>query len=295
MAEDSTEEIKVDSPRKPLEPVGDGVSEELRTIYAQLLAEFERINAIHADQLEGVSWNLDKEKKIYTVGEYNAWLSTYKVSRAAYNQRFAGSIETIDVVRAKLDRMQEENEKYEKEHPDVECPDVPEMEDNVVVDNSLAYYLWDGASGQATPTADPGMRALLTRQRTQSISFVVVGEAPRHKKCLPMFVDAAHHSELPDQFSQFDWVSSSDELCEYCEEKGAFAFSLKDEQRYKRRPSPVKAQASISRWETAIISIAILSTGIILKSMMRRGFTKARCPTPAFWIRRKPMQPSAYK
>ena len=129
MAEESTEEIKVDSPRKPLEPVGDGVSEEQRTIYARLLAEFERINAIHADQLEGVSWNLDKEKKIYTVGEYNAWLSTYKVSRAAYNQRFAGSIETIDVVRAKLDRMQEEDEKYEKEHPDVECPDVPEMED----------------------------------------------------------------------------------------------------------------------------------------------------------------------
>ena len=129
MSEERTEEIKVDSPRKPLEPVGDGVSEEQRTIYAQLLAEFERINAIHADQLEGVSWNLDKEKKIYTVGEYNALLSTYKVSRAEYNRRFAGSIETIEMVRAKLDRMQEEDEQYEKEHPDIECPDVPEMED----------------------------------------------------------------------------------------------------------------------------------------------------------------------
>ena len=129
MAEDSTEEIKVDSPRKPLEPVGDGVSEEQRSIYAQLLAEFERINAIHADQLEGVSWNLDKEKKIYTVGEYNALLSTYKVSRAEYNRRFADSIETIDMVRAKLDRMSEEDDEYEKKHPDVECPEVPEMED----------------------------------------------------------------------------------------------------------------------------------------------------------------------
>lgn len=112
--------------------------------------------------------------------------------------------------------------------------DVTSIDDNVLVDNSLAYYFWDGASGLATPTADPGMRALLTRQRTQSISFVVVGEAPRHKKCLPMFVDAAHHSELPDRFFLFDWVSSSDELCEYCEEKGAFAFSLKDEHRYKK-------------------------------------------------------------
>ena len=129
MSEKSTEEIKVDSPRKPLEPVGDGVSEEQRTIYAQLLAEFERINAIHADQLEGVSWNLDKEKKIYTVGEYNALLSTYKVSRAEYNRRFTDSVETIEMVRAKLERMSEEDDKYEKEHPDVECPDIPEMED----------------------------------------------------------------------------------------------------------------------------------------------------------------------
>ena len=129
MSEERTEEIKVDSPRKPLEPVGDGVSEEQRRVYAQLLAEFERINAIHADQLEGVSWNLDKEKKVYTVGEYNALLSTYKVSRAEYNRRFADSIETIDMVRAKLDRMQEEDEQYEKEHSDIECPDVPEMED----------------------------------------------------------------------------------------------------------------------------------------------------------------------
>ena len=129
MSEERTEEIKVDSPRKPLEPVGDGVSEEQRRVYAQLLAEFERINAIHADQLEGVSWNLDKEKKTYSVGGYNALLSTYKVSRVEYNRRFADSIETIDMVRAKLDRMSEEDDEYEKKHPDVECPDVPDMED----------------------------------------------------------------------------------------------------------------------------------------------------------------------
>ena len=43
MSEESTEEIKVDSPRKPLEPVGGGVSDEQWSIYAQLLAEFERI------------------------------------------------------------------------------------------------------------------------------------------------------------------------------------------------------------------------------------------------------------
>ena len=33
------------------------------------------------------------------------------------------------MVRAKLEKMSEEDDQYEKEHPDVECPDVPEMED----------------------------------------------------------------------------------------------------------------------------------------------------------------------
>ena len=129
MSEKSTEEIKVDSPRKPLEPVGDGVSEEQKGIYARLLAEYERIKEIHGNQLEGVSWTVDKEKKAYTVEEYKSMLASYKVARAEYNRRFADSIETIEMVRAKLDRMQEEDEQYEKVHPDIECPDVPEMED----------------------------------------------------------------------------------------------------------------------------------------------------------------------
>ena len=51
MLEQGTEEIKVDSPRKPLEPVGDGVSEEQRGIYAKLLAEYERIDGINGDKI----------------------------------------------------------------------------------------------------------------------------------------------------------------------------------------------------------------------------------------------------
>ena len=129
MSEESTEEIKLDSPRKPLEPVGDKVSEGQRAAYGKLLAEYERIGGIRDTQVEGVSISFDKEKKSYTVEEYNAELKSYRAARAAYNKRYADSIETIEMVRAKLDRMQEEDEQYEKEHPDVECPDVPEMED----------------------------------------------------------------------------------------------------------------------------------------------------------------------
>ena len=129
MSEESTEEIKVDSPRKPLEPVGDGVSEEQKAAYAKLLAEYERIEGIHDTQIEGASVSFDKEKEPYTVEAYNAELVAYRKARAEYNRRFADSVETIDMVRAKLERMSEEDDEYEKEHPDVECPDVPEMED----------------------------------------------------------------------------------------------------------------------------------------------------------------------
>ena len=129
MSEESTEEIKLDSPRKPLEPVGDGVSEEQRVIYAKLLADYEHIDGIRDTQIKGASVSFDKEKKPYTVEAYNAELAVYRKARAEYNRRFADSIETIDMVRAKLDRMQEEDEQYEKEHPDIECADVPEMED----------------------------------------------------------------------------------------------------------------------------------------------------------------------
>ena len=129
MSEESTEEIKLDSPRKPLEPVGDKVSEGQRAAYGKLLAEYERIGGIRDTQVEGVSISFDKEKKPYTVEEYNAELKSYRAARAAYNQRFAGSIETIEMVRAKLDRMQEERKQCEKEHHDDECPEAPEMED----------------------------------------------------------------------------------------------------------------------------------------------------------------------
>ena len=118
MSEKSTEEIKLDSPRKPLEPVGDGVSDEQREIYAKLLSEYERIEGIRDTQIEGVSAEV-----------YDAELAVYRKARAEYNRRFADSVETIDMVRAKLERMSEEDDEYEKEHPDVECLDVPEMED----------------------------------------------------------------------------------------------------------------------------------------------------------------------
>ena len=105
MSEESTEEIKLDSPRKPLEPVGDGVSEEQREIYAKLLADYERIDGIRDTQIEGASVSFDKEKKPYTVEAYNAELAVYRKARAEYNRRFADSVETIEMVRAKLERM----------------------------------------------------------------------------------------------------------------------------------------------------------------------------------------------
>ena len=55
MSEGNKTEVQIDSPRKPLEPVGDGVSDEQREIYAKLLAEYERIDEMRDTQVEGVS------------------------------------------------------------------------------------------------------------------------------------------------------------------------------------------------------------------------------------------------
>ena len=121
--------IELQSIRKPLEPVGERVTKKQKAEYAKLLAEYERIDEIRDSQVKGASLSFDKEKKSYTVREYNALVKSYRAARALYNARYVGSIETIEMVRAKLDRMSEEDERYEKEHPDVECPDVPEMED----------------------------------------------------------------------------------------------------------------------------------------------------------------------
>lgn len=130
MADENKKEIKLDSPRKPLEPVGECVSDEQSAAYAKLLAEYERIEEIRDTQVEGASLNFDKEKKSYTVDEYNDFVATYKVARAEYNKRFADSIETIEMIREKLRKMTEEDEKFDKEHPEVDMPEVPEMEDN---------------------------------------------------------------------------------------------------------------------------------------------------------------------
>lgn len=129
MAEENKTKIMLESPRKPLEPVGECVSDVQREAYAKLLAEYERIERIRNTRCVGEGVSFDKEKKSYAIEEYNAELAVYRKSRAEYNRRFTGSIETIDMVRAKLKRMREEDDQYEKNHPDVEYPDVPEVED----------------------------------------------------------------------------------------------------------------------------------------------------------------------
>lgn len=129
MSKGKQAEIELPSIRKPLEPAGERVTKKQKAEYAKLLAEYERIDEIRDSQVKGASLSFDKEKKPYTVREYNALVKSYRAARALYNERYAGSIETIEMVRAKLERLDEEAEKFCKEHPEQDLPDVPEMKD----------------------------------------------------------------------------------------------------------------------------------------------------------------------
>lgn len=115
MAEESKTKVSLELPRKPLEPVGDGVNDEQRTAYAKLLADYERIKGMRNTPAVGFSAFFGLEKEPYaTAEEYNAELSVYRKARTEYNRRFVGSVETIEMVRAKLDRMSKEYEQCEK-------------------------------------------------------------------------------------------------------------------------------------------------------------------------------------
>ena len=81
-----------------------------------MLAECRRIDEIKASQVEGASWSLDKDKRIYSVDEYNEMLAAYKAARKAYIERYKAKLETIDMVREKIRKLEEEGDRLSAEN-----------------------------------------------------------------------------------------------------------------------------------------------------------------------------------
>lgn len=131
----SEKKIEIARPNLPLEPiVGESDLEypEIKAAHNALLAEFKRLDEICSSQVEGVSWGFDKEKRLYSVEEYNEMLAAYRAARKAYVERYREKLETIDMVREKIRKLQEEEERFaaangcnEIEEP----PDLPDFEE----------------------------------------------------------------------------------------------------------------------------------------------------------------------
>ena len=127
--------IEIKGPNLPLDPiVGELDSEysEIKAAHDALLAEFKRLDEICSSQVEGASWRLDKDRRIYTVEEYNAMLAAYKAARKAYVERYRKKLETIDMVREKIRKLQEEEERFAAENGCNEIeepPDLPDFEE----------------------------------------------------------------------------------------------------------------------------------------------------------------------
>ena len=127
--------VEIKRPNLPLDPiVGEADSEypEIKAAHNALLAEFKRLDEICSSQVEGVSWGCDKEKRLYSVKEYNEMLAAYRAARKAYVGRYRKKLETIDMVREKIRKLQEEEERFaaangcnEIEEP----PDLPDFEE----------------------------------------------------------------------------------------------------------------------------------------------------------------------
>jgi len=130
---ESEKKVDIKGPNLPLEPVvasDDPEYAEIKAAYDTLLAECRRIDEIKSSQVDGESWSLDKEKRIYSVDEYNEMLAAYKASRKAYIERYKAKLETIDMVREKIRKIEEEEEQFDKNNPiEDDPPEVPDFED----------------------------------------------------------------------------------------------------------------------------------------------------------------------
>ena len=131
----SEKKIEIKGPNLPLDPiVGEADPEypEIKAAHDALLAEFKRLDEIRSSQVEGASWSLDKDKRIYSVEEYNEMLAAYRAARKAYVERYREKLETIDMVREKIRKLQEEEECFAAENGCNEIeepPDLPDFEE----------------------------------------------------------------------------------------------------------------------------------------------------------------------
>ena len=102
--------------RKPLAPKGDDA--ECKAAYEGLLKEFNELKDWKVEGIDYIS-SIDKAHAV-SLDKYNARIGEYTARRDQYNAKFAGSIETIEDVRANIKKLREQFEAASKASDDIQ-------------------------------------------------------------------------------------------------------------------------------------------------------------------------------
>lgn len=106
------------------------------------------------------------------------------------------------------------------------------VDQNVQVDHSVGYYEWVLSSVQVAVIMSNGLKALIQRCTDQGVQFAILSESAKIKGRMTCFVDAPQRSDLPCAWQKFRWLTSYDEVLQFCREQGVFDFDLSDTSRF---------------------------------------------------------------
>ena len=103
---------------------------------------------------------------------------------------------------------------------------------NIQIDNSVNYYECNLSAVHVEVIVSSGLKALIQRCTDQGTQFAVLSESAKSKGRMTCFVDAPQQMDLPDAWQKFQWLTSYDEVLQFCREQGVFDFDLTDTSRF---------------------------------------------------------------
>ena len=117
-------------------------------------------------------------------------------------------------------------------------------------DKSLTCYNWDITTHQVLPEHD-GLEHLAWRHLQLNEDFVCIDNCSHCNDQLVLFQDAPHKKDYPQTFIKVPCFHQTKDLMDYAQAKGAFSFTLKDNNRFKKCNSINPIQGAIVYKEIA--------------------------------------------
>lgn len=105
---------------------------------------------------------------------------------------------------------------------------------NLTVDSSFVYCEWDLANWVVTNVVSDGLKAVVTRCRSQELEFLVLGTSEKCKGQMVAFVDASHDDRLPDEWCKLHWMTTYESIFDFCRQHNVFDFDLNNATFYRK-------------------------------------------------------------